>query len=106
MTIGSVPESTIGALLSGRAAADAAVADFHVNGGRVASTATELLSYYKELGSVTPEAATKAQQAIDAVGWLERADSNLGWSENALLGSLSFQLVPPAAAAPSGEGNL
>jgi hypothetical protein len=44
---------------------------------------------------------------VDAVRWLERGDGSLGWSESTLMGSVSFQLVPPAPVqvAP-GKGDL
>lgn len=95
LTVGSVPESTIGALLNGTADADAPVADFHVNGGRIAATASELLSYYSELGSLPAETYKQGQQAIEAISWLDRSDSTLGWSDATLMGTLSFQLAPP-----------
>lgn len=107
VTIGTVPEATLGAMLNGKADAEAPVADLHVNGGRIAATATELLGYYKEIGSLKPDVATQAQQAVDAVSWLERADGSLAWSETTLLGSVSFQLVPPAPVQVTpGEGDL
>ena len=107
VAIGTVPESTLGAMLNGKADGEAPVADLHLNGGRIASTATELLDYYKEIGSLQGESAKQAQQAVEAVRWLERGDGTLGWSDTTLMGSVSFQLVPPAPVqvAP-GEGDL
>jgi hypothetical protein len=107
VTIGTVPEATLGAMLNGKADAESPVADLHLNGGRIAATANELLGYYKELGSLQGESAKQAQQAVDALGWLERGDGSLAWSDTTLMGSVSFQLVPPAPVqvAP-GEGDL
>lgn len=107
ITVGSVPESTVGALLNAKSDAEAPVADLHLNGGRIAETATELMAHYKELGSLKPDEAKQAQQAVDALRWLERGDGTLGWSDTTLMGSVSFQLVPPAPVqvAP-GEGEL
>jgi hypothetical protein len=107
ITVGSVPESTVGAMLSAKADAESPVADLHLNGGRIAETATELMAHFKEIGSLKPDQAKQAQQAVDAVRWLERGDGSLGWSESTLMGSVSFQLVPPAPVqvAP-GEGDL
>jgi len=107
VTIGTVPEATLGAMLTGKADAEAPVADLHVNGGRIAATANELLGYYKEIGSLKPDDAKQAQQAVDALSWLERGDGSLAWSDTTLMGSVSFQLVPPAPVqvAP-GEGDL
>jgi hypothetical protein len=107
VTIGTVPEATLGAMLNGKADAESPVADLHLNGGRIAATANELLGYYKELGSLQGESAKQAQQAVDALGWLERGDGSLAWSDTTLMGSVSFQLVPPAPVqvAP-GDGDL
>ena len=107
ITVGSVPESTVGAMLNAKADAEAPVADLHLNGGRIAETATELMAHFTEIGSLKPDQAKQAQQAVEAVRWLERGDGSLGWSESTLMGSVSFQLVPPAPVqvAP-GEGDL
>jgi hypothetical protein len=107
ITVGTVPESTVGAMLNAKSDAESPVADLHLNGGRIAETATELMDHFKEIGSLKPDEAKQAQQAVEAVRWLERGDGTLGWSDTTLMGSVSFQLVPPAPVqvAP-GEGDL